>query len=59
MTNSSLPADAQNLTEPTSTELAQRVQQVALPWPLTPAPIATTYVCLWGKHPASFVHPRL
>lgn len=51
MTNSPLPADAQNLTEPTSTELAQRVQQVALPWPLTPAPIATTYVCLGESTP--------
>ena len=31
---------------------------VALPWPLTPAPIATTYVCL-GEAPRHFVHPRL
>ncbi len=44
MINSPLPAEAQDLTEQTSIQLAQWIQAVSLPSSLSPDGIATTYV---------------
>ena len=44
MTHLPLPTEAQDLTEPTSVQMAQWVQQVPLQSSLAPDPIATTYV---------------
>jgi pimeloyl-ACP methyl ester carboxylesterase len=50
MTEFSLPVDSQYLTEPTSVQLAQWVQQTPIQSALTPEPIATTYVCQGAGH---------
>lgn len=41
--NPVLPAQAQALSEPTSIALANLVQRISLPTPLTPVPLPTTY----------------
>jgi pimeloyl-ACP methyl ester carboxylesterase len=57
MTNSALPADAQNLTEHPSIALARQVQQTPLSWSRCSDPVATTYACLGeGAPPVLCIH---
>ncbi|NEP16989.1 MAG: alpha/beta fold hydrolase [Leptolyngbya sp. SIO4C1] len=51
-----LPADVQNLTEPTSIALAEAIQFADISTPLTDRPIPTSYVCQGAGTPLLLLH---